>query len=233
MPGLKYTNFKVFRIEAANNKTNLEQFNLHDIVQPWNEKSQPRTHVDILVRPDNIKIVTERLKEKKIKYKILIENVQDLFDTSNMSSIFLSPKNNDGHRMTWDSYHSNEDINDYLNFIAKTHSHIASLESIGESYEGRVMKVLKVCKEGCGNKPAMWIDGGIHAREWISPATTTFLIKTLVEENAQNRPALLDKLDWYFLPVLNPDGKLIVFKISYVVLFIIFILLNNPYAIIF
>ena len=27
-----------------------------------------------------------------------------------------------------------------------------------------IVQVLKVCRGGCGNKPAMWIDGGIHAR---------------------------------------------------------------------
>ena len=27
---------------------------------------------------------------------------------------------------------------------------------------------------------AVWIDGGIHAREWIAPATATFLIDKLV-----------------------------------------------------
>ena len=68
------------------------------------------------------------------------------------------------------------------------------------------MKVLKICKDACGHKPAIWIDGGIHAREWISPATVTYMIKKLLEEKITN-PDLIDKLDWYFLPVLNPDGK--------------------------
>ena len=26
------------------------------------------------------------------------------------------------------------------------------------------LQVLQVCRGGCGNKPAIWIDGGIHAR---------------------------------------------------------------------
>ena len=51
----------------------------------------------------------------------------------------------------------------------------------------------------------MWIDCGIHAREWISPAVGTWMLNELVENNA-NHPDLLDKLDWYFLPSHNPDG---------------------------
>ena len=29
-------------------------------------------------------------------------------------------------------------------------------------------------------KPVIFIEGGIHAREWISPATATFFIRELV-----------------------------------------------------
>ena len=31
---------------------------------------------------------------------------------------------------------------------------------IGQSWEGRDLKILKICRGGCGNKPAIWIDGG-------------------------------------------------------------------------
>lgn len=30
-------------------------------------------------------------------------------------------------------------------------------------------------------KPAVWVDGGAHAREWIAPAVATWMIHTLVE----------------------------------------------------
>ncbi len=52
----------------------------------------------------------------------------------------------------------------------------------------------------------MWLDGGIHAREWITPATVTFMIHQLVEVQDPSEADLLDNLDWYILPVVNPDG---------------------------
>ena len=64
---------------------------------------------------------------------------------------------------------------------------------------------MKVCKGGCGKKPAMWIDSGIHAREIIGPAVNTWMLNELVEKE-DDHPDLLDKLDWYFLPLFNPDG---------------------------
>ena len=207
LPGLKYTNFKVFRVQAPTNiSSSWEQFDFDSFV-PWNEQSRASKHVDILVRPDNVKTATERLKENNLTYSILIEDVGDLFSTSAMSRMLLSPINKEGHRMTWDAYHSNEDIANYLEYLVNNHSDIVSLEDIGKSYEGRPMKVLKICKGGCGLKPAMWIDGGIHAREWISPATVTYLIRKLLEVRYEDSfTNLVDKLDWYFLPILNPDG---------------------------
>lgn len=46
---------------------------------------------------------------------------------------------------------------------------------------------------------------GIHAREWISPAFVTWLIHELVENYAAH-PQYLDDIDWYIMPVINPDG---------------------------
>ena len=51
----------------------------------------------------------------------------------------------------------------------------------------------------------MWIDSGIHAREFIAPAVNTWMLNELVTK-AEEHPDLLDKLDWYFLPLFNPDG---------------------------
>ena len=52
----------------------------------------------------------------------------------------------------------------------------------------------------------MWIDGGIHAREWISPATVLWTLKELIEGNKTEADVLRENLDWYILPVHNPDG---------------------------
>jgi len=68
------------------------------------------------------------------------------------------------------------------------------------------MIVGKICLGGCvDSKPAMWIDAGIHGSEWIGPATAMFIVKELVENNDAH-PLLTEKLDWYILPTVNPDG---------------------------
>ena len=66
------------------------------------------------------------------------------------------------------------------------------------------MLLIKISSGGSGN-PAVLIDAGIQAREWITPAMALYIINQLVENNAENSN-LTTGLDWYILPVLNPDG---------------------------
>ena len=37
-------------------------------------------------------------------------------------------------------------------------------ETIGQSYEGADLRIAKICRGGCGDKPAIYIEGGIHVR---------------------------------------------------------------------
>ena len=46
---------------------------------------------------------------------------------------------------------------------------------------------------------------GIHAREWITPATITYMIKEIVD-NPQKYNCIMDEFDWLFVPVLNPGN---------------------------
>ena len=99
--------------------------------------------------------------------------------------------------MDWTDYHPLEDMYSYWDYLEATYDWI-STETIGQSYEGTDMRVLKVCRDvtGCGNKPAMWFDGGIHAREWVSPAVATYMAMELIE-NDDDHPDLTKELDWF------------------------------------
>ncbi|XP_030569352.1 carboxypeptidase B [Drosophila novamexicana] len=63
------------------------------------------------------------------------------------------------------------------------------------------------CRISNGNarNPSIWIDGGMHAREWISPATVTYIANQLVE-GWEDLPEHMRNINWYIHPVANPDG---------------------------
>lgn len=123
--------------------------------------------------------------------------------------------------MDWTSYHRLDDIYGYLNYLADNYPQNVQLVSIGSSSEGRPLYVVRISSSSSGqSKPAIWIDGGIHAREWISPAVATYIIRQLVE--VRENQNLLSDVDWYIMPVMNPDGELIVVLIFKTFAFILF-----------
>ncbi|KAB1278533.1 Carboxypeptidase O [Camelus dromedarius] len=57
-------------------------------------------------------------------------------------------------------------------------------------------------------KKIIWMDCGIHAREWIAPAFCQWFVKEILQNYKDNSRIrrLLKNLDFYVLPVLNIDG---------------------------
>uniref|UniRef100_A0A8C3V2P4 Carboxypeptidase B1 n=1 Tax=Catharus ustulatus TaxID=91951 RepID=A0A8C3V2P4_CATUS len=84
--------------------------------------------------------------------------------------------------------------------IAAQNPDLVSRSVIGNTYEGRPMYLLKV-----SNKKAIFMDCGFHAREWISPAFCQWFVKETYGKDT-TITTLLDKLDFYVLPVVNIDG---------------------------
>ena len=107
------------------------------------------------------------------------------------------PKEGSKYAMDWDDYHDHNTLNDFIAALADANEW-ASIIPIGESYEGRKMNVLAITKAGPG-APNIWLESGIHAREWISPAVATFIVRELVEDYAEH-PSYIDNINWYFLP---------------------------------
>lgn len=84
--------------------------------------------------------------------------------------------------------------------LAKSNKDI-SLIYIGQSFEDRGMYGVKISSGENKKKPAILIDAGIHAREWIAPTTALYIISQLA-----NSSSLYEHVDWYILPQINPDG---------------------------
>lgn len=64
-----------------------------------------------------------------------------------------------GHRLTFEHYHRMADVHGFLDYLASARSNVVSVHSIGESVEGRAIKLIKI-SSGKPNASAFWIDGG-------------------------------------------------------------------------
>ena len=82
---------------------------------------------------------------------------------------------------------------------------MVTVTNLQSTYEGRQIKLVSVSLDPSqkSNRPAIFMDCGIHAREWVSPAFCIYTLDRLVEEGSSG---LLNDFDIYLIPVANPDG---------------------------
>lgn len=78
------------------------------------------------------------------------------------------------------------------------------MQKFGNSTNGEDLYGILISTGGSGTKPLILIDAAIHAREWATTALALYIIQQLVE-NPNNRN-FIENVDWYIVPVLNPDG---------------------------
>ena len=105
-----------------------------------------------------------------------------------------------------------EAIETLLDDYAKAYPEWIELESIGQSAEGRTMWLLTLTNPTTGpalQKPAMYIDGNIHANEVQGAEATLYVLDFLLSNygHLTRVTDLLDRLTFYFVPVVNPDGR--------------------------
>ncbi|XP_043514779.1 carboxypeptidase A2-like isoform X2 [Frieseomelitta varia] len=179
-------------------------------VKFWTEPMYNRT-TDVVVGPDLVSDFKVFLSDKGIDFKVLIPDLQKTIAYQNPK--MTKEQRNDlvttnGHSMTWKRYHRYGEIVKYLEYLALRYPSVAEVITIGHSYEGQPIKMIKIStgtNKGGEAKPAIWIDAGMHAREWIGSAVATYIVSQLVEKNS-SYAKLLDNTDWMILPVVNPDG---------------------------
>uniref|UniRef100_A0A183CL59 Peptidase_M14 domain-containing protein n=1 Tax=Globodera pallida TaxID=36090 RepID=A0A183CL59_GLOPA len=95
-------------------------------------------------------------------------------------------------------------IASYLHLLGETHPEFIKFGSIGKTSEGRDMPFLTLGYPSASKKPALFVDAGIHAREWIAPAVALHFINALI--NVPRFHSLLSEVDVHVLPSVNPDG---------------------------
>nr|XP_055048231.1 carboxypeptidase A1-like [Misgurnus anguillicaudatus] len=174
----------------------------------WTDGISTALPVDIRVPHASLYVVKKFLNANKIPFTVMINNVQELLDKEKAEMRKNAAMESSSKIFNFTVYHTLDEIYSWMDTLVATHSNVVSKVDIGKSYENRPMYVLKFSKGGVG-KPAIWIDAGIHAREWISHATAVWIANQIATDFASNRapvPKILDKMDIYMLIVANPDG---------------------------
>lgn len=142
------------------------------------------------------------MKYNKMKYSLHINDVEELIENENPLVRYKSRFNRDN--FGFKSYHSLEEIYSWLDLLAEKYPNNVEVIVAGKTYEGREIKGVKVSFKS-GN-PGIFIESNIHAREWITSATVTYILNELLTSKNTDVRELAENNDWYIFPVFNPDG---------------------------
>jgi murein tripeptide amidase MpaA len=168
-----------------------------------------------IVPKEDLKRLGTYLNSAGIEVTVEEENVQSVVNGEDRLNSFLAAATPyvPGVLSSYNfaQYHRLAEIDSFIKtLIAQPRAkQVTELINIGKSTEGRPLNVLKIGKPNGQNKPAFYIHCNTHAREFITAGTCVYIINTIVSLWEADSPIIkpyVEDMDWYILPVHNPDG---------------------------
>jgi hypothetical protein len=104
-------------------------------------------------------------------------NIQTLIDEEEAT---IKPKNTSPNDFDWDHYFQLETIFKWMDKQINENDFVTAFD-LGTTYEGNKIRGLKISKQR-GNT-GIFVESGIHSREWISPAVATYTINQLIHSS--------------------------------------------------
>ncbi|XP_072097940.1 carboxypeptidase A1-like [Mobula birostris] len=183
------------------------QDEVHLNVEIWKESNNPLVPIDIHVPSEHTQSVKAFLEFNGIQYLILTEDLQALVDEEQKEMLLSRNKERNISSFNYAAYHTLEEIYDWMDKLVASNSGLISKIQIGTTFENRPIYVLRFSTGGT-DRPAIWVNCGIHAREWISPATGLWFANKVANDYGSDASltSLLNTMDLYLELVTNPDG---------------------------
>ncbi|KAJ0180726.1 hypothetical protein K1T71_004130 [Dendrolimus kikuchii] len=194
-----YENYKLFEVHG-------ERSTLEELIDFMTEKYEIPYHqvrdqkATVLISPELTTIFQNLAEFENLSYNVVVNDYSRILDAER-NSLVRSKQS-----FSWTAYYDIDDIYDYLHNTSDANPDWAEEIVAGKSYEGREIRGIRINTPGDVNKPVFFIESGIHAREWITPATTTYFINQLLTSSDPKITALRDQFDWRIFPTVNPDG---------------------------
>jgi len=211
----RYDGYQLFQVTPKDQSSYEAMVQLYEQSENYDFWIAPRgidLAMDIIVPPAYTSIFVDLMHAYSMEYRVKMVDVQTVLDMAREERERTPRVATPRYSVDWNNYYDFNAISAFCNEIAAAHPNMVTVSSIGRSYENRAIPMVKISTGGSGKK-AIVVDGGIHAREWISPAFVTWLINELVENYAAH-PQYVDNVDWYIMPVINPDGYQFTFALT-------------------
>jgi murein tripeptide amidase MpaA len=114
-------------------------------------------------------------------------------------------------KIKFDRFYRYTELTRLLEALVKEYPALLRMESIGKSHEGRDVWLLTATNTATGpdvEKPALWVDGNLHASEVAGSMAVLYFIHSLVTRYGKDETVTrcLDTRAFYIVPRISPDG---------------------------
>ncbi|XP_041469204.1 carboxypeptidase B-like [Lytechinus variegatus] len=205
---VRYDGYKVFRI-TPRTQDELKWIqgvaDRWETLDFWRHPTKVGRPVDVMVSPAQQLDFVRSASRPGLEITTWISNVQDMIDRE--AAEMINSKNDvNAVNFDYNQYHTYEEIFAWMNEFSSSNSGV-SMVKVTTTYEGETVYGIRIAKSPFAKNVA-YIQGGIHAREWISPATVINLIDRFVSKYGSDATvtSMLDNFVWIMVPVYNIDG---------------------------
>jgi len=201
----RFDNYKVYRVSPvkANQLEGLRSLeaNSEDALVLNNLHLGP---TDFLVAPGFDGAFLKLVKDLDLSPELIDANAQTSLSLD-IEPIADANRRSDDY--SWSEYHELNDTHRWMQNLVGKYPDVVSVFVAGQSYEGRELLGLRINhNDGRAEKQSIFLEAGMHAREWIGPATATYFANELLSSQQQEIMSLARSYVWYILPHANPDG---------------------------
>lgn len=157
-------------------------------------------------------------EDQKTNVKVTVDSDDPTYDGLKVDDVPVTIT--DGTIPGFTSYRTVEKTYQDLSTLAAANPNIASWIDIGDSYDKVTpggspgydlysIELTNKATNGKYEKPVLFIEGSIHAREYVTAESVTRFAEQLINQYGKDADItwLLDYVDIRLVPIVNPDGR--------------------------
>ncbi|XP_047490161.1 carboxypeptidase B-like isoform X2 [Penaeus chinensis] len=169
--------------------------------------SHSKSHRKVHVPVEGLDNARRILKERDVEFKVLVDDLAEHFQGERRRRREVDTRaaesctENSCPAPLSNAYMTFTQMEYYLREINTTYAPRVSVKSIGKSVEGRDIWMVHVRSGGCAQGKSVYLECGIHPREWIAPAVCLQIVSRLAVHCSVTRA-----FNVYIVPMANPDG---------------------------
>ncbi|CAK1550138.1 unnamed protein product [Leptosia nina] len=208
---LEVVNYKQHKVYKVTPKTDSEVQILTELKDSneylfWLEYVKKDVDMKIMVDPVKQYQFESLMADVGIKSELVVKDVQSLIEEQ-----LQRPAMRNAQDYNWEYYQSWEEVEEWMVNMVARYPNVASIVTAGRSAEGRDIRGVKIDFKKRERPVIGMIESTLHAREWITTATATWMINELLTSSDPGIRELADNVEWHIFPVTNPDGFIYTF----------------------